>query len=628
MAKNIKEYADKFESVMQGFIKTLHSSSDSSQPNNLDITIGQCLVLQNLYQNDNCKMSDLSKALGVTLPNITGLIDRLEKEGLAKRNHDPKDRRIIRITLTTKGKKTIKKIKQKKQQHLSSILGKITNKERKTLMEIMEKIAAKLKKTCAIVTIALLCSGAVFANSTLSLDEFIKTAVKNNPQYRISAQDYLIALEQNKSANSLQDWNLVASGYFNEANPPQASSFSPSYQKIASYSFGASKYLAASGTGIEIKNSNTRMAANYGSASAFFPTSPYYTSNLSLTITQPLLRNAFGLATRNNLAMADSALSIAKVKLSEDWENFLTTLKEEYFKWQLCHLNITNYQTKVKKVEDQLALVKKQNRYGLSEDLDLVQIEQKLQGYKIMLAQAEMACDNQTEKVLGLIKKSNLDDPTISPEKFVKDGTVLPKEQAIAYLLNNSNLKQTTDLLVKIQQQNLNSKDNQLLPDLNLIAQYKPNALTYNFSDSVMRVGSKSEYSITLSASRTLANDQANAEANKAKAEYEKVLKIQDNTLLNAQVGLTNLYTTLSYLDSMLELNKQSLKLAQERLTLEQKKFNQGRSSVFFVLQAEDDVLAADNTYLEILFNREKVINQIKSFTDRYLIEYKELLKI
>src|SRR3989339_531807 len=593
MAKNIKEYADKFESVMQGFIKTLHSSSDSSQPNNLDITIGQCLVLQNLYQNDNCKMSDLSKALGVTLPNITGLIDRLEKEGLAKRNHDPKDRRIIRITLTTKGKKTIKKIKQKKQQHLSSILGKITNKERKTLMEIMEKIAAKLKKTCAIVTIALLCSGAVFANSTLSLDEFIKTAVKNNPQYRISAQDYLIALEQNKSANSLQDWNL-----------------------------------AASGTGIEIKNSNTRMAANYGSASAFFPTSPYYTSNLSLTITQPLLRNAFGLATRNNLAMADSALSIAKVKLSEDWENFLTTLKEEYFKWQLCHLNITNYQTKVKKVEDQLALVKKQNRYGLSEDLDLVQIEQKLQGYKIMLAQAEMACDNQTEKVLGLIKKSNLDYPTISPEKFVKDGTVLPKEQAIAYLLNNSNLKQTTDLLVKIQQRNLNSKDNQLLPDLNLIAQYKPNALTYNFSDSVMRVGSKSEYSITLSASRTLANDQANAEANKAKAEYEKVLKIQDNTLLNAQVGLTNLYTTLSYLDSMLELNKQSLKLAQERLTLEQKKFNQGRSSVFFVLQAEDDVLAADNTYLEILFNREKVINQIKSFTDRYLIEYKELLKI
>jgi outer membrane protein TolC len=78
----------------------------------------------------------------------------------------------------------------------------------------------------------------------------------------------------------------------------------------------------------------------------------------------------------------------------------------------------------------------------------------------------------------------------------------------------------------------------------------------------------------------------------------------------------------------MLELNQSNLKLARQRYALEKKKFDQGRSSVFFVLQAEDDALAAENALNETLFSREQVINQIQSFTDRYLVEYEEILQL
>jgi len=55
-------------------------------------------------------LSELGKNLDVTKGNITGLIDRMERDGLAKRKDDAKDRRVIRAVITSKGKTILKKI--------------------------------------------------------------------------------------------------------------------------------------------------------------------------------------------------------------------------------------------------------------------------------------------------------------------------------------------------------------------------------------------------------------------------------------------------------------------------------------------------------------------------------------
>jgi len=98
--------------------------------------------------------------------------------------------------------------------------------------------------------------------------------------------------------------------------------------------------------------------------------------------------------------------------------------------------------------------------------------------------------------------------------------------------------------------------------------------------------------------------------------------------MLSAQIGLSTLYTNLKYLNNMIALNQKNLELANKMLELENKKYKQGRSSIFFVLQAEDSVLVAENTLCKTMFSREKVIGSIKSITDQYLVDYKEQLKI
>ncbi|MFH1347774.1 MAG: TolC family protein, partial [Candidatus Margulisiibacteriota bacterium] len=313
---------------------------------------------------------------------------------------------------------------------------------------------------------------------------------------------------------------------------------------------------------------------------------------------------------------------------SEDWEDFISLLRGEYLTWQKCAINIGLVQDKVKTVEEQLALVKKQLRYGLSEDLDLVQLQQKLEGYRIMLEQAQLACDNQTNKIFQLMGQVGPSGAGVRPEKFVANGPVMDETMANSYLISDSNLKKTADIMVELQTTNLETKENAKNMDVNLVLSTKPNAFTEGFSDSLSRIGNYNENTVTITASRPLANDKAEAEAKEAELDHGKALKQRENILLNAKIGLSSLYTNLKRLSNIIKLNENNLKLAKQRLALEKKKFRQGRSSVYFVLQAEDDLLQAENSLNETAFAREIVINQIKTLTDRYLVEYKDILKL
>ena len=486
-----------------------------------------------------------------------------------------------------------------------------------------------LKTISYILFILCLLSSASLGGQIITLDDFIKTAVKINPSYQISAKEYLIALEENKNARSIEDWNLIASGLYKDSTPVPISSFSASYQKTLGYTIGAEKYFVPTGTALKIEHGNTRVYAEYPpKAAAYNPATPYYLSNLSLSISQPLLNNAFGLATKKGLEMSDYALRVAKIKLSEDWEDFIAMLREEYLTWQKYHNDIKLFEKELKTVENQRDHVEKQLKYGLAEKLDLVQIRQKYEGYKIMLASADMARETQRDKILRIIGKEEPISSAPVPEELAKNGPVLPEKNALDYLLKDSNIKRTANLLVDIQKADLEIKEDAKLLSVNLTAQANPKTFTHGLSESIEKIGEYNEYTIMVNASKPLSNTKAEADAEKAKLAYENTLKQKEEILLNARTGLTALYTNLKYLDQMLELSQNNLILAKERLTLEQKKLDQGRNSIYFVLQAEDDLLQAESSLNETVFTREKIINQIKSLTDQYLVEYKDTLKL
>lgn len=67
------------------------------------ITIAQSFIILSLLEKDEQNVKDLAERLAIDSSAITGLVDRLEKEGLVERRVDPTDRRAFQIVLTTKG---------------------------------------------------------------------------------------------------------------------------------------------------------------------------------------------------------------------------------------------------------------------------------------------------------------------------------------------------------------------------------------------------------------------------------------------------------------------------------------------------------------------------------------------
>jgi DNA-binding MarR family transcriptional regulator len=67
------------------------------------VSAAQMGVLMRLRTLGDMSISGLAEVLGIGLPNVTGLVDRLEERGLVERLRDPGDRRVVRVHLTDPG---------------------------------------------------------------------------------------------------------------------------------------------------------------------------------------------------------------------------------------------------------------------------------------------------------------------------------------------------------------------------------------------------------------------------------------------------------------------------------------------------------------------------------------------
>ena len=64
---------------------------------------GSLSVLTLIHANPNCSQMDLSRTTGMSKSGVVGIIDELERRGLASRGRSQDDRRRYRLTLTKEG---------------------------------------------------------------------------------------------------------------------------------------------------------------------------------------------------------------------------------------------------------------------------------------------------------------------------------------------------------------------------------------------------------------------------------------------------------------------------------------------------------------------------------------------
>ncbi|MEW6034463.1 MAG: MarR family transcriptional regulator [Chloroflexota bacterium] len=70
------------------------------------LTPSQLFVFSALWMEDGINFSDLASRVSIDVSTLTGIIDRMEREGFVERKPDPRDRRSIRLFLTQNAKET------------------------------------------------------------------------------------------------------------------------------------------------------------------------------------------------------------------------------------------------------------------------------------------------------------------------------------------------------------------------------------------------------------------------------------------------------------------------------------------------------------------------------------------
>jgi DNA-binding MarR family transcriptional regulator len=112
----------------------------------LDLTMSQLKSMLYIEFQENVCIKDLSRTLKIAQPNVTKLIDYLEKQGLITREENLEDRRKLILKTTGKAKKLINNLRDSISSEISGYLVQLSLEQLealenglKPLVEVMEK---------------------------------------------------------------------------------------------------------------------------------------------------------------------------------------------------------------------------------------------------------------------------------------------------------------------------------------------------------------------------------------------------------------------------------------------------------------------------------------------------------
>lgn len=110
----------------------------------MQLTPSQVHALMWLGQDGALTMGELARRIGITEKTVTGVVDRLEREGFVQRERSATDRRVVHCTLATAGQQAYQRLDRMLQQQLGLFLELLDATDRKALFRLMEKLIQRM----------------------------------------------------------------------------------------------------------------------------------------------------------------------------------------------------------------------------------------------------------------------------------------------------------------------------------------------------------------------------------------------------------------------------------------------------------------------------------------------------
>lgn len=464
------------------------------------------------------------------------------------------------------------------------------------------------------------------AERSLSYKETLRIALEKNSDIKIARLEEELGDAFINQGRALFDTQFVAGADWADDRDKPSSTVPGTRNKTGTVQAGLSKKLLF-GTTVDIAFKNIYKETN----SAFAELKKYWDPRLELTITQPILKNAFGTNDRRELKRARIQAEISKRSSKEKIEGAILEIANLY--WDVC---ATAAHREIKKqaladAERLLSANQKKLKLGLVEKTDLLASEANVSARE----NDWLIAQNQWELAHTHLKIALGPSFGDSPDIIVTQDPLRYKEVILALqestekaLLQRKDYKiAEEDLQLKMASHGI--RKNALLPQLNIVGAVAYNGLDPEYEKAIEDIGTFDFPTYFIGATLTFALENHEARGAYQKSRIEKlqalyrVEKLQNEIKLNIAKKIELLKT----LGLQVKTSERISGLLKQKKIAEEEKFNQGRLSINFVVQSQEDYLVSQSSAIQALLNYEKALLDLKRSEGTLLEEIiKEIL--
>jgi outer membrane protein len=474
---------------------------------------------------------------------------------------------------------------------------------------------------------------------TLNLEQTVRLMLLNNTELRINQLQFQQSLFAIQKAYSPFDPVLISSFSPQRNTSPSTSSLigAATLSSLSQPTSAAYSQTFQTGTNLNISFNTLRSTTN----SSFATFNPSFSSGTSFALTQPLLRG-------RSLSINRAPIVIAQRNVNQSRANFETQINEailnvinQYWALVEARKNLEVLRDSLKLGEESYKRDKRALELGALSPLEIYRSEGTVAQRKLAVIQAEYAIrplEDQLRRAIG----ADLDHAVASVELELTENAEPAGELIVLDIPTalQMALKRRPELEAVRQQlanddTNVHVATDNLKPDLSLRGFYASNGVGGNqldtttgtvtapggFVDSLDQVGSFNfpAYGFTMSLRVPIRNRSAQADLGTALISKRNDLYQLRSREQAVNLDVRNAVNQLEESKLAINASKIARDLAKKTLAAEQRKYELGAQTIFFVLDAQNVLGQAEQNYLQSLIGYERALASLDRATGNLL---------
>jgi outer membrane protein len=448
----------------------------------------------------------------------------------------------------------------------------------------------------------------------LSLNQAILMTLENNSAIQVQESDVETAKFSLLRAYQPFDPTLQSVDFINRYSYPGFSQIQGpgTFNQLSHQGQFTFSETFPTGTNLQAQINGSRYSTNSG----FYFVNPYWNTALNLQLTQPLMKNRWRFQNRAPIIIAQRNLEQSRATFAAQVNNALLQVVRQYWDVVRARGNLEVYQQSLEAAQASYQHDKRALELGALPPLDIYRSEAEVASRRVQVIQAEYALRQSEDTLRFTIGADQNDyiaaldlDLTEKPEpagelKVIDIGTALqeamqvrPEVEAARQALQADNV-------------NVRLAQNHLQPDLSLSAFYQSSGIGGN-QYSLTNPGQLTAtgglatslnqlfgfgfpgYGATLTLNLPFRNRAAKADFGSALTSRHRDLYSEQQVREQIILDVQNAVHELEEAKLNLEAGKTSLDVAEKMLAADQRKYELGSETVFFLLDAQTRLATA-----------------------------------